>query len=412
MAIGTALFNKLNMQALNRISGGIADLQGQISSGKADRRPSVDPVGAMRLNAGKEQQQLIERFSGNLQRAQARLDQADGVLDETVNVLQRLGELALRANSDTVTFDERKTLKIEALELRQALLDQANAQDDTGQALFAGYRSSAPAFVETPDGIAYQGDGGRHMVQVSESASLPTSLSGDEVFVNTPGGNVFQMVDDFINALSVTGDRTRDTATAELSARLDLDANIAPQSWSMMLTGPDGQAEVTFDMAFGAMGGAVQAINDQTAATGITATLSADGTGIELTSSGEITVAQMRATPDTDLGASGLLTDAEGQEFKLVAPERTMDAQITRLRQGAFHMADQRARLGAMSANAAGMDEVMSARKLVMDKLVSGLEDLDLASAITKLQQDILTRDASQQAYVKITQKTLFDYLR
>jgi flagellar hook-associated protein 3 FlgL len=51
-------------------------------------------------------------------------------------------------------------------------------------------------------------------------------------------------------------------------------------------------------------------------------------------------------------------------------------------------------------------------RKLAMSKAVSGLEDLDLANALTKLQQSMLTRDATQQAYVRITQQSLFDFLR
>ena len=42
----------------------------------------------------------------------------------------------------------------------------------------------------------------------------------------------------------------------------------------------------------------------------------------------------------------------------------------------------------------------------------SGLTRQSMQSIISRLQQAMLTRDATQQAYVKITQKSLFDYLR
>ena len=90
----------------------------------------------------------------------------------------------------------------------------------------------------------------------------------------------------------------------------------------------------------------------------------------------------------------------------------TRGAQIGILSDISGHFADQRARIGAISQSAEKMEDVISSRQVVMDKAIAGLEDLDLASAITRLQQLMLTRDATQQAYVKISQKSLFDYIR
>jgi flagellar hook-associated protein 3 FlgL len=43
---------------------------------------------------------------------------------------------------------------------------------------------------------------------------------------------------------------------------------------------------------------------------------------------------------------------------------------------------------------------------------VAGLEDLDVAAAITRLQQLLLTEQAAQQTFVKINGTSLFDYMR
>ena len=119
MSIGTSLFHSLSMQNMTRVSDRIADLQGQVSSGKTDPRPSADPVRALRLSAAREQQQSLERFGSNLDHAQSRLDQADIVLGEAGDMMRRIGELALRAASDTATATERDSIATEVRALRE-----------------------------------------------------------------------------------------------------------------------------------------------------------------------------------------------------------------------------------------------------------------------------------------------------
>ena len=106
------------------------------------------------------------------------------------------------------------------------------------------------------------------------------------------------------------------------------------------------------------------------------------------------------------------VSDLAGVTQPVVAPDQTRAAAIDRLQAATDHFIGQRTRLGALSANAARQAEVIDNRMLSMEKAVSGLEDLDLADALTRLQQAMLTREATQQTYAKITQQSLFDFLR
>ena len=316
MNIGTSLFHSLSAQNLSEVGDRIGRLQEQVSSGKNDPRPSADPVRALRLSAAREQSEALDRFGANLTRAQSRLDQSDIVLGEATSVMQRVGELALRAASDTATPRERESIATETRALRDSLLGLANARDEAGQALFGGFRTQADPFRETSSGIVYQGDSGQPRLQVSESTQMPTGISGDEVFGDVPGpggGDIFAMIDEFLAGL------TAPAATAD--------------------------------------GGTGDAAGD-----------AADGT------------------------ASGAMLD--------------------RLQRATDHLIGQRTRVGALSANAERLGDVIDARALALDKAVAGLEDLDLAATLTRLQQNLLTRDAAQQTYARITQANLFDYLR
>lgn len=414
MSIGTTLFHALNTQALSRQGKGIADLQEQISSGKNDPRPSADPLRALRLSAANEQTQALGRFSSNLERAITRLDQADSVMDASTNILQRFTELALRATSDSVAPAERATIAIEARELRSNLLDMANARDDTGRPLFGGYLSQGNPFQETPDGIVYRGDGGQNQLQVSESSSLPTTLSGIQAFLSVPGapkGDVFALLDDFIAVLGGGAEQWRDQAVGQDSLQLGLQLGRAPSAWQMQIEGPNGVATIRFDAALGAEGAGLDAINAASAQTGVSAQLNPANGQIMLQAQGRIAISNVAATPAPD---GPLIFAQEGQATPqaVVSPGQTPGAQIGRLRVAADHFADLRAQIGAMAASATTQAEVISTRQVVMEKALSGLQDLDLASAITRLQQSLLARDATQQAYVKITQKSLFDYIR
>jgi len=51
-------------------------------------------------------------------------------------------------------------------------------------------------------------------------------------------------------------------------------------------------------------------------------------------------------------------------------------------------------------------------RMMLMDEDISKMEDADLAKLVTELQSKIVNRDAAQQAFVKIGQQSLFDFIR
>ncbi len=77
-----------------------------------------------------------------------------------------------------------------------------------------------------------------------------------------------------------------------------------------------------------------------------------------------------------------------------------------------IHMASQHAEVGSLAALADSHASVLTDRRLRIDQAVAGLEDLDVAAAITRLQSLLLTEQAAQQSFVKINGTSLFDYLR
>jgi flagellar hook-associated protein 3 FlgL len=76
------------------------------------------------------------------------------------------------------------------------------------------------------------------------------------------------------------------------------------------------------------------------------------------------------------------------------------------------HMAEMRAAIGAMGKALDSRIERIADTRLTLDKAISRLQDVNVAEAITRLQTLLLNQQAAQQSFVKITGRSLFDYLR
>lgn len=408
--IGTSLFHALANADMARRSAEIADLQSQISSGKKDPRPSADAVAALRLSAANERSHALDRYASNAARAESRLDQADIVLDQASDTLRRITELALTGLTDTASSSLRISIATEVRILRDALLGSANARDETGEALFGGFSTAADPFIDTREGIQFRGDRGRPTLRVSESLRLETGVNGQDVFGPGTVNGTFEAIDSLIMRLEAGGTAS-DSAMGDGALNIAIHAGRDPAPWSITLEGPAGTATIDFSAAEGALSGAVDAINAQSTVTGIIAAFDAATGTISLTAGGQINL----TNPETELSSRQVLitaTDAEGNVQPVVSSTETSSAVIGRLNAALETIVDQRAQAGAFAANASQQSEAIVERQTELAGVISGLEDLDLADALTRLQEALLNRQASQQTYAQITQQTLFDFIR
>ena len=85
---------------------------------------------------------------------------------------------------------------------------------------------------------------------------------------------------------------------------------------------------------------------------------------------------------------------------------------ITDLSEAVAHIADQRALIGSEMNKADNQATLLANRKLLLTENIGDMEDADLAEIVTKLQSLMVSKDAAQQAFARISQMSLFDFLR
>lgn len=427
MEISTKLFNQRAVQQFSRMNEDIQNLQNRVATGKNILRASDDPIAAVNLSVAKEQKALIERFEKNAASARQTLDLTDGALQQAVNVVTRITELAIQAGNDTYGVQDRKAIETEVDELTNVLVSIANTRDPSGQSIFGGFKTDIDAFKVHLDGnITYQGDTGQRSLQLSENMLATTSLDGANAFmrVETAKGSlsVFDMLKSAKSAISSAASAHKQ-ATSTGSALVEFTLPRDPIGWKFSITGSKGTAEISADISTGNIAALSAAINAQTSSTGVVAAVDTNG-ALKLTENfnGEIKMSHVEisgvnfAEEEVEYFANFTSYDGTGEIVgevrKLTDMDQIVGTSVNNLNATLNHISSQMAFVGAQINKVDSQSQVLSERKITVDEKISEIGDADLTELVTQLKSLILNRDAAQQAFVKIGQQSLFDYLR
>ena len=407
MTIGNALFSQLSISRFNRIDGDLAALQTRIASGTNDPRVSADTVRAAQLSAARDHQMRLESYMANAATVSGRLSLTDSTLGALSDGLRELRQIALEAANTATASTARSIHANQVSELRDSLVALGNTRDSGGFPLFSGLSGATP-FTIGPDGVSYTGDTGQTQVQLSESRRMDIGVNGASILMAVPseGGrhSVFDMIDDLLSGLTTLADSVAQT-TVNGTARL------VPSQEDLALTlrGPSGEAQVHADPATAQ--GLSDAINAQSSLTGISARPDPDSSGVLLSAAGDIAVSGLVSRQNDDVLA--VLTPLQGSDppVRMRPAHMAQDAILGRLSDAVSHLAEQRGHVGALAGEVDGLSDRLAARKVIVDKAVAGLNDLDLAAASTRLAALMTQQQAAMQTYSMITRKTLFDFI-
>ena len=422
--ISTKLFNDQSVAQFKELTGAIQKTQSKIATGKNVLKASDDPVAAANIAFVKDQKLVLERYATNIQRADQRLSLVESLLGDASNILTRVYELSIQASNDTYNATDRKAIAAEVKQLKEALVGVANAKDERGDYLFSGFRVSQMPFVKTADGsLEYRGDRGVHSVQVSESMKMNTGVDGADVFLRAEAGapiatSVFKVLEtlekylneDTLNQPKVSLNFRNNGVKAEGDEIFQVDLKGAGE------TDAHGLSFKTAYLNAGDGPEVVQAIYDAfhklenkngydaVIRDGTIHFTRSDGSNFNLTG--------------TEIGSAGTTKVSieasvdEGGKFDLLDGKPTTDtnatAAIANLRSVLEHVSVSRTSIGAQLEKGEVQRSVIDNRLLLINENIAMIEDADLAELVTKLQTQIVNRDAAQQAFVKIGQQTLF----
>lgn len=170
----------------------VLKIQQQLSSGKKFESPSDNPVAAATIDLMQHRMNWTGTMQRNSEAAISSLSFESSVLDNTVNVIQRLRELQVQGGNTALSEADRKASSAEVKNLLGQLQELGNTQDSNGYYLFSGGKSATEPFTKDITGsYIYNGDETQRLQTISSGLDVAVNDNGNDIFMRIPNGNGF-----------------------------------------------------------------------------------------------------------------------------------------------------------------------------------------------------------------------------
>jgi flagellar hook-associated protein 3 FlgL len=397
MRISTASMHERAISAILQRQAELARTQNQVATGRRVQSPADDPIAAVHIQELERAIAESKQFASNAVSAANRLSLEEQALVGVGEILQRVRELAVQANSGAVDLASRRMIATELESRVTELVDMANRRDGNGDYLFAGYSAGTQPFVRGSGGVVYYGDDGVRHQQIGPAQRIADGHSGVDVFVAIPEGN-----GTFVTSIDApnTGSGSIDVGSVvNRSAWVPDDYTlrfVTATSWEVV----NGAATVVASGAY-VSGAPIEWNGVRVSVTGAPAagdTFSIDASGKQdLFTTLDRLVATVRRDVTFPADRARFTTEIAGA--------------LQQIDQSIDHVLGVRAEVGSRLS---ALDSAAQAREdldIELQSTLSELRDLDYAEAISRLNQQLVGLQAAQETYTRIAGLSLFDYL-
>lgn len=417
MTISTSLFFSRGVDLMSKSQTDLAKLQEKVASGKELVRPSDGVDLALNISRLKSSIAKLDSYKDSLNAVNDRLRIEESYMTGTSDVLRQIKTLTIQGANASMSLSDKNVIATQIDELINELVNQANGADVNGNFLFAGTRVATRPYQLDDSGVfRYQGDQVNTSVDFSSTRQTVIGRSGPDVFQSVFTGEMLNVVPGIYDVALTGSVEEGDVFSVSLDG---VTYDYTAQSGDSAETVLEAiQTEIETAIAAGTHESITLSVVDDTM------TITAEdgyerriiGTTVNAVDGIEsqgLTVTETQ-TPDpgtpekieffqslqelTDLLRAG---DQQSVQSKLDEVDQMID-------QATLGLADIGVEMSTIDAQI-GINEDL---KLGLQMALSGKEDLDYAAAITKMQAQMLSLEAAQSSFAKISQLTLFDYIR
>jgi len=397
MRVSTKTFQLQWLNGFNERQVELLDIQRQVSTGRRLATAADDPAGAAQVVLLEQGLARLDNYSANAETARRRLSLTEGALDDTTNILNRVRELAVQAGGGTQTPESRASIANEARELLRNLLDVANSQDGEGRYLFGGNRVKAMPFAASGSTFSYQGDAGGSAQRIGDNRVIEEGLPGSQVFAAIRNGN---------GLFSVSVDAAN-TGTGTFDEPFVVDAGAwVPDTYTIRFTAADSY-EITDGSGTVIQSGSY-APGDSIGFAGIGITLNGEpATGDRF----EVGPSRNQSVFET---VQNLIDTLEGDSSQPAVRARTnsaLSSALLDLDQALGNISDSRSIVGSRLTVIAQQAESNQELDQQYQQTLSTVRDVDYASAISELEQQLLGLEAAQKTYSRTRAFSLFSLI-
>ncbi len=399
MRISTSQMHFSATNALLDQQSKLSRTQLQVATGRRILTPADDPVASATLLDLKQTRELTARFQLNADAARARLALEESTLGAVSDALVRVRELAVQGNNDTLSDTDRRSLAQEVRQIVDQLLGLANTRDNNGDYLFAGHQGNVRPFAaNSSGGFDYYGDDGTRMIAIGPGREVQDADSGTAVFRAIRNGN----------GTFATADGAGNTGTGIIDAGTATPAFV-PDTYTITFTQALPTDPITYQVDGAASGNVIPAGTPYVEG----AEISFNGVVVSITGTpadGDTFTVSPAANQDLFTTVQNLALALEDTDA--TARHNAINRVLADLDQAEENITNVRtsvgARLNAIDAQVRNNEDQI----LALDETLSLIGDLDYAEAVSRLNLQLTGLQAAQQAFIRVQNLSLFNFLR
>jgi flagellar hook-associated protein 3 FlgL len=403
MRISTPQIFRQGTNAILDQQSGLGKTQLQLATGKRMVAPSDDPAASARVLDLTQALDTTKQYQWNADAAKSRLGLEEYALTSVTDLMQRVRTLVVQAsNTATMSNADHTAIANEVTQRLGELLNLANTRDANSEYIFAGYQGRTQPFAsDNAGGFTYSGDQGSRFLQVGPTTQVAVGDSGSDVFQAIRNGN---------GTFAVAGAGTN-TGSGLIDAGSADPATYVPDNYSITFTVvgavttyvvTDTTTSVAQPAAPYVDGAVISFAGHQTKITGTPA----NGDSFTITPS----VNQDMFTTLQNLATT--LRAGRSNPASLAQMSMGLNAALGALDQSLDKTVETRARIGARMNVIESQKDTNEAFTLGLNQTLSDVQDLDYASAASRLNQQMLALEAAQTTFSKVQGLSLFSFLR
>ncbi|HDM8050551.1 flagellar hook-associated protein FlgL [Vibrio fluvialis] len=397
------MFNRIssfhNYQAvqndLRRQESKIHHNQAQLASGKKLLSAADNPLATHYIQNVSQQEEQLRQYMDAIVLVRNRLEHQEVIVSNAEDFTDKAKRNVMEMINGSLSPEDRGARARELEEIANNFLNLANVQDESGNYIFAGTKpTTQPFFRDNAGNVSYGGDDYQRKMKISNSLEIP---------FNTPGSKLFMEIE------NPFGDYAPDYQLKEGSELLLEKANNSNPD-------DDGKYKVTFvDMTNGKYGyqlernGKVVAADEFNPKTGI------QYEDLTIHVKGQLTAGDtISLTPRKSFSVFDTFKDAI-KFSKASVSDASATAKLQQMTEefhtAFIHMNKGRTDIGARLSTLDIQEEQHEDFKISLAKSKSQFEDLDYAEAVIEFNENSRALQASQQAFGKTKDLTLFNYI-
>lgn len=406
MRVSTNQTQQVAVNAMLEQQAKLSKVQEQVATGRKISKPSDDPVAAAKVVNLNDVLRKTEQFKSNISIARSQLSLEEGALAHTGDIYHRIRELALEANNATQTNETRRYIADEVSQLNDELLSLANSTDSTGEYLFSGNKGKFKPFARNDSGgFDYFGDDGQRMVQIGPKRRIAVNDSGNRIFREIRDGNGYFTVLDspknrgsgVIDPGTVSGKYDLGTYAIIFDKKKSNDPN-EPLTYHVIDS--KGKVVVPPGHIF-KQGAAIEFHGVHTSIEGKPA-------------AGDYFVVRPSYNQDiftTLQNFVAALREGRANSSDHAKLNNVINRLLSEMDTALGRSLDVRASIGARLRALDNQEDINSALKIQIKKILSGVEDLDYSKAVSDLNLKLTSLQASQKAFTRVQDISLFNFL-